>query len=93
MNGLKADLLKRGNMLVQSNRSFTELKLNQIDVWDSKHFFSQKIREFILLENFNYRSMTELQDAILLHTKNFIKNEQISATSVEGPWKAYVLRK
>lgn len=63
-----------------------------MDVWDSKHFFSQKIRDFILIENFKYRSMTELQDAILLHTKNFIKNEQIRATSVEGPWKAYVLR-
>ena len=48
MNGLKSDLLKRGNLLVQSNRSYTELKLNQMDVWDSKNFFNQKIREFIL---------------------------------------------
>ena len=75
MNGLKADLLKRGNLLVQSNRSYTELKLNQMDVWDSKNFFNHKIREFILTQNFSYKSMTELRDAVLLQTKNFIKNE------------------
>ena len=92
MNGLKAELLRRGNMLVQSNRSYIDTKLAYTDVWDSKHFFSQRIREIILVENLRHTGMADLQDAVLDQTKRFVRDEQLNSMSVEGPWKAYAVR-
>jgi len=73
VNSLKAELLTRGNMVVQTKRSLNDVKLNESDVWDSKNFFAARIREIILQENFKHRSMKDLQETVLQMTKYLVE--------------------
>mmetsp|Transcript_24061 Transcript_24061/g.32272 ORF Transcript_24061/g.32272 Transcript_24061/m.32272 type:complete len:138 (+) Transcript_24061:953-1366(+) len=93
MTALKGVILRQAMGRIQSGRSFNENLIAKKDIWDTKNFFRNKVGTYIAEENFKHTSMMDLERSVIKRVKDAVIADEIKPAQLDGPWKAWNLRR
>ena len=92
LNALGAQLVKKGGMSVQINRSAHEAKLKETDVWGKKDSLDGWLNLVILEENFQQKTLQQLRHSVLEKAIQHIQKHGSLVPKIYGPWKTFLAR-
>ena len=78
----------KGILRTQQVRSYQLSLANKLDIWDSKNYFRNSVREIIEKENLSFCTYDHLIDKVLDQVKNLVKKEKPKNIH-DVPWRYY----